>query len=91
MKVTLMVVSQTPTKSRLVRALLMLLNQTEMGCNLGYQSHHAAPLEVESLGRRLMVVYICHEHDLLQKSYDLEGWEGLAATASDPSLCPQIF
>ena len=73
-----------------------------MCCNLGYQPHHAADgslsllprlsLVVESLGRRLMVVYICHEHDLLKKSYDLlEGWEGLAATASDPITLPTKF
>ena len=39
-----------------------------------------------------MVVYICHEHDLLKKSYDLlEGWEGLAVTASDPITLPTKF
>ena len=46
---------------------------------------------VESLERRLMVVYICHEHDVLKKSYDLEGWEGLATTASDPIALPTKF
>lgn len=38
-----------------------------------------------------MVVYICHEHDVLKKSYDLEGWEGLATTASDPIALPTKF